>query len=179
MQVLASTLTTPLGPLQLVARPDGVLVSARFLESAGGSGSEHGEICGALGEATLQRFLDYFAGDWEAPKGVESAAVGTAFQRRVWDRIAQIPPGQTKSYADLARELGTSGASRAVGIACGANPLLLAIPCHRVVGSDGALRGYAGGIERKAWLLSHEGARSGQLALGACANAAGRDTTGP
>jgi methylated-DNA-[protein]-cysteine S-methyltransferase len=81
---------------------------------------------------------------------------GTAFQQLVWNALCEIPFGKTASYADIARKIGKPNAVRAVGAACGKNPLWLVVPCHRVIGTDGSLTGYAGGIERKEWLLAHE-----------------------
>jgi len=81
---------------------------------------------------------------------------GTPFQRLVWEEIARIPFGSTISYGELARRTGRPGAARAVGAAAGANPIPIVVPCHRVVGGGGALTGYAGGLDRKAWLLDHE-----------------------
>ena len=81
---------------------------------------------------------------------------GAEFERRVWGALMQIRPGETRSYGSIARDLGSAGASRAVGLANGANPLAIIVPCHRVVGSNGTLTGYGGGLERKAWLLNHE-----------------------
>ncbi len=83
---------------------------------------------------------------------------GSAFQRQVWDALIEIPYGTTESYGDLARDLGDRRASRAVGLANGKNPISIIVPCHRVIGADGSLTGYGGGIERKLWLLRHEGA---------------------
>jgi methylated-DNA-[protein]-cysteine S-methyltransferase len=102
----------------------------------------------------------YVAGDLDALDGVEVDAVGTPFQRRVWDALRAIPVGSTASYTEIATAVGAPGAVRAVGSANGANPVWLIVPCHRVVRSDGSLGGYGGGIERKAWLLAHEGART-------------------
>jgi O-6-methylguanine DNA methyltransferase len=81
---------------------------------------------------------------------------GTAFQRRVWETLRRIPPGATATYADIAKAIGSPAAVRAVGRACGSNPIALAIPCHRVVGSNGSLTGYRGGVERKRALLAKE-----------------------
>jgi methylated-DNA-[protein]-cysteine S-methyltransferase len=81
---------------------------------------------------------------------------GTAFQRTVWAALRAIPPGDTVTYAELARRVGRPGAARAVGSAVARNPVSIVVPCHRVVGSDGSLTGYAGGVERKRWLLAHE-----------------------
>ncbi|TMA44133.1 MAG: methylated-DNA--[protein]-cysteine S-methyltransferase, partial [Deltaproteobacteria bacterium] len=85
---------------------------------------------------------------------------GTEFQRRVWGALRKVPPGRTVSYGELARAVGAPGAARAVGAANGSNPVGIVIPCHRVIGADGSLTGYAGGVERKEWLLGHEGNRS-------------------
>jgi methylated-DNA-[protein]-cysteine S-methyltransferase len=100
----------------------------------------------------------YFAGDLRALDSLEVAEGGTAFQRQVWAALRRIPAGAAWSYADLAREVGRPAAVRAVGQANGANPVGLVQPCHRVVASGGGLGGYAGGLERKSWLLAHEGA---------------------
>ncbi len=83
-------------------------------------------------------------------------AGGTAFQRRVWGALREIPPGRTRSYGQLAAAAGRPRAARAAGAANGANPVSLVVPCHRVVGADGRLTGYGGGLERKRWLLAHE-----------------------
>ena len=97
----------------------------------------------------------YFAGDlteFDVPLGLK----GTDFQRRVWDGLRQIPFGETWSYAQLAENVGNAKACRAVGLANGRNPIGIIVPCHRVIGADGTLTGYGGGLERKAWLLEHE-----------------------
>ena len=105
----------------------------------------------------LQKRLDaYFAGDVTAFEAVELNPGGTTFQAAVWSRLRHIPAGSTTTYSALAREIGSPKAVRAVGAANGANPIWLIIPCHRAIGSDGSLTGYAGGIERKRWLLEHE-----------------------
>lgn len=86
---------------------------------------------------------------------------GTEFQHRVWERVAAVKYGSTKSYIEIARELGSAGSGRAVGMANGRNPLPIIIPCHRIIGHNGKLTGYAGGLERKKWLLLHEQKFSG------------------
>jgi methylated-DNA-[protein]-cysteine S-methyltransferase len=86
------------------------------------------------------------------------AAAGTAFQQKVWRALRDIPFGETRSYGEIARAIGSPTASRAVGMANGRNPISIIVPCHRVIGADGSLTGYGGGIERKRWLLGHEGA---------------------
>jgi methylated-DNA-[protein]-cysteine S-methyltransferase len=102
----------------------------------------------------------YFAGDMAAFEGIAVLARGTAFQERVWVALRSIPAGQTASYADVAQRIGQPTAVRAVGLANGQNPAPIIIPCHRVIGRDGSLTGFGGGLERKAWLLRHEGARN-------------------
>jgi len=98
----------------------------------------------------------YFAGELDALNGVAVDAGGTPFQQRVWAALRRIPAGQTASYGQLAARLGSPNAARAVGLANGRNPVAIIVPCHRVIGTDGSLTGYAGGIERKRWLLAHE-----------------------
>ena len=111
--------------------------------------------------ASIAAALDaYFAGDLTALDAVPVATGGSAFQRAVWAALRAIPPGTTTGYGALAAALGKPGAARAVGLANGANPIGIVVPCHRVIGADGRLTGYAGGVERKAWLLKHEGARA-------------------
>lgn len=110
--------------------------------------------------ATAEAVRRYVAGDLGALDDVPvDAGPASPFRQRVWDALRQIPAGTTWSYAELAERIGTAGAVRAVGSANGANPVWLAVPCHRVVRSDGSLGGYGGGVDRKAWLLAHEGAR--------------------
>ena len=101
---------------------------------------------------------DYFAGDFKALDAFPVADNGTAFQRLIWRQLRDIPAGSTSSYGALAARIGKPSASRAVGLANGANPISIAVPCHRLVGADGSLTGYAGGLARKRWLLLHEGA---------------------
>ncbi len=101
---------------------------------------------------------DYFLGDYSAFDGVKVILRGTDFQKQVWRALRTIPAGTTLSYGDLARQIGRPGAVRALGYANSLNPIALVLPCHRVVGKDGSLTGYAGGLDRKAWLLRHEGA---------------------
>jgi methylated-DNA-[protein]-cysteine S-methyltransferase len=107
----------------------------------------------------MSQALDaYFAGDLEQLHGIECRTGGTPFQRAVWAALRTIPPGRTMSYGALAAALGVPKAVRAVGLANGANPISVVVPCHRVIGANGSLTGYGGGLERKRWLLAHEGA---------------------
>lgn len=116
---------------------------------------------------TVAALLDaYFGGDHRALDDVAIAPSGTAFQLAVWAALRRVPAGQTTTYAALARTIGSPRAVRAVGAANAANPIWLIIPCHRAIGSDGRLVGYAGGVERKRWLLAHEGALQPDLLAG-------------
>ena len=100
----------------------------------------------------------YFAGELEAIERIPTATAGTSFQRDVWAALRRIRVGTTISYGVLAQQIGRPKAVRAVGHANGANPISIVVPCHRVIGADASLTGYGGGIERKRWLLAHEGA---------------------
>ena len=100
---------------------------------------------------------DYFAGNFEGLAQLKVKLGGTDFQQRVWQQLRKIPCGRTWSYGELAKSLGDKNASRAVGLANSLNPIAIVVPCHRVIGASGQLTGYAGGLERKRWLLQHEG----------------------
>jgi methylated-DNA-[protein]-cysteine S-methyltransferase len=101
---------------------------------------------------------DYFEGDLDALTGLPTATNGTSFQRMVWAALRDIPVGHTISYGTLAAKIGRPSAARAVGLANGANPIAIVVPCHRVVGANATLTGYGGGLDRKRWLLAHENA---------------------
>jgi methylated-DNA-[protein]-cysteine S-methyltransferase len=103
-------------------------------------------------------FEAYFGGDARALDAVPWTASGTPFQLKVWETLCTIPAGETLSYAGLAERIGRPTAVRAVGLANGANPVAVIVPCHRVIGTNGSLTGYGGGLPRKRWLLEHEGA---------------------
>ena len=115
----------------------------------------------------IRRQLDeYFAGtrrEFDLPLH----ASGTAFQKRVWQALLDIPYGETASYGKTAAAIGEPGAARAVGLANGHNPISIIVPCHRVVGADGSLTGYGGGLDAKRWLLSHEACHAGTVRLNA------------
>lgn len=102
----------------------------------------------------------YFAGDLRAIDAIPVASHGTPFQESVWQALRTIPVGTTKSYGELAQAIGRPTAVRAVGLANGANPIGVIVPCHRVIGANATLTGYGGGLARKQWLLEHEGART-------------------
>lgn len=153
MDLRSLVVDSPVGPLELVER-HGELVGIRF-DAAPTAGSDR-EVAPVLAAAARQ-LAEYFAGgrrEFDLPCGPD----GTAFQRAVWADVASVPWGTTTTYGAVAARLGLpAGASRAVGAANGANPLPIVVPCHRVVGSDGRLTGYAGGLARKAALLRLEG----------------------
>jgi methylated-DNA-[protein]-cysteine S-methyltransferase len=106
--------------------------------------------------AAKRALLAYFKGQLDAISGVKVATSGTAFQNQVWTALRRIPRGQTLSYGALATKIGRPAAVRAVGLANGANPIAIVVPCHRVIGANASLTGYGGGLERKRWLLDHE-----------------------
>lgn len=146
---------TPIGRLRVVATRD-ALVAVHFPETdpRRDVGEPAPAVHAVLRRATSQ-LKEYFAGErtsFDLPLDPR----GTPFQISVWRELADIPWGKTTSYADLARRVGRPSAARAVGAANGRNPLSIVLPCHRVVGADGSLTGYAGSLPRKAWLLAHE-----------------------
>lgn len=102
----------------------------------------------------------YFDGELRAIEAIRTATRGTDFQRQVWAALRAIPVGTTVSYGQLANRIGRPAAVRAVGAANGANPIPVVVPCHRVIGADASLTGFGGGLERKRWLLAHEGTRA-------------------
>ena len=106
--------------------------------------------------ATAAWLDDYFSGRGAEPRALPLVMHGTAFERGVWERLLAIPPGHTRSYGEIAADLGLRNGARAVGLANGANPLSIVVPCHRVIGANGTLTGYGGGLDRKQWLLAHE-----------------------
>lgn len=146
---------SPIGPLTLEGH-DGALTAVHLGPPGEGvvtTGPEAGDS-GLLAEAVAQ--LDaYFAGE-RASFDLPVRSEGTDFQRRVWSTLTEIPYGRTWSYGEVAARIGTPQASRAVGAACGRNPVAIVVPCHRVVGADGRLTGYGGGLARKRALLDLE-----------------------
>jgi methylated-DNA-[protein]-cysteine S-methyltransferase len=154
---------TPIGELLLVADAKGALRMLEFSDKPERwrpefkrrfDGATFAEKTNPFGLAT--KFKRYFAGDLAALDEIDTAAQGTDFQRACWKNLRKIPAGSTTSYGALAKKLGKPQAMRAVGLANGANPIAVVVPCHRVIGSDGSLTGYGGGLERKRWLLDHE-----------------------
>jgi methylated-DNA-[protein]-cysteine S-methyltransferase len=162
---LHAVVDSPIGPLTIVAA-DGALVGLSMTEQ------RHAPEPGWFGEPvdaedskpladTARQLRQYFDGErteFDLPLAME----GTQFQQRVWAALLKIQFGETLSYGQLADRIGQPSASRAVGLANGRNPISIIVPCHRVVGSNGSLTGFGGGIERKRYLLSHEQRVSGQ-----------------
>lgn len=156
MPVREDYISTPLGVMSVEYSPEGNLLRLEFMPSDSESSSASPVVSSKASSLSLQ-IGEYFAGarrDFDIPLAPE----GTEFQRRVWEELRRIPCGSTISYAELARRLGDPRAVRAVARANALNPIAILIPCHRVIGSDGTLTGYAGGLERKARLLELEGA---------------------
>jgi methylated-DNA-[protein]-cysteine S-methyltransferase len=152
-----TTVDTPVGELTLVAG-DGVLSGVYFPGHWHMPAPEVFGTRSARGfEQVREQLGEYFAGERTAFE-LEAAVAGDEFQRRVWDLIDRIPYGQTTTYGEMARELGEPALAREVGAAVGRNPLSIIVPCHRVVGKEGRLTGYAGGLGRKRFLLELEGA---------------------
>ncbi|HSV78417.1 MAG TPA: methylated-DNA--[protein]-cysteine S-methyltransferase [Ramlibacter sp.] len=153
--------TSPLGPMLLAATDRGL--AGLWFE-----GQRHGPDASGWPEdpahpvlrAAVGQLQEYFAGQRTAFSLPLDLRLGTAFQQSVWQALLAIPAGRTTSYAELGRRLGRPQAARAVGAAVGRNPVSIVVPCHRVLGTAGALTGYAGGLERKSALLRLEGTRS-------------------
>jgi methylated-DNA-[protein]-cysteine S-methyltransferase len=148
---------SPIGRLLLTS--DGTSLTGLYMEPSRKAQSTDGwteDVTVRPLSATVRQLTEYFAGtrrEFDLPLRLQ----GTAFQQRVWRELTEIPYGETWSYGELARRIAKPSASRAVGLANGRNPISILVPCHRVIGADGSLTGYGGGLERKRWLLAHEG----------------------
>jgi len=164
------TLDSPIGALFLGATPD-ALVCIDFLDDAREDRARQASLArlaAATGQPPVQggpvtaeaarQLREYFAGA-RRTFDLPLAPHGTAWQQQVWRALREVAFGETASYARVAARLGRPTASRAVGAANGRNPLPIVVPCHRIIGANGTLTGYAGGLPRKQWLLAHEGAR--------------------
>lgn len=146
----ATVLDSPIGRILITA--DDTAITGVLLEPF----PEPTEPANAVCREAVRQLNEYFAGgrkDFDLPLNLS----GTPFQKKVWAELSRIPHGSTISYAELAARVGNPAASRAVGSANGKNPVWLVVPCHRVIAADGTLGGYGGGLDRKAWLLKHEG----------------------
>ena len=162
--LLTDRISTPIGDMILVAR-DGVLLLLEF-EDAGERVarklmkrfSVHELQSGANPFGLSDKIRAYYDGDLHVIDDILADGGGTAFETSVWQQLRRIPLGETISYGELAKRLGNANAMRAVGLANGKNPVAIVVPCHRVIGANGTLTGYGGGLHRKEWLLRHEGA---------------------
>lgn len=164
MRIHVARHATPIGPVDC-ACDGGAVVALEFADADDRLRRHLRRRYGAIASETTgdplragRRIASYFDGDLAAFDDLPVDPAGTRFQQRVWSALRDIAPGRTLGYGELARRLGRPSASRAVGAANGANPIAIAVPCHRLVGADGRLTGYAGGLARKRWLLAHEGA---------------------
>ena len=163
MEINIDHMESPIGRIVLAAC-GGALCALDFRESPQPVAARLERRYGALQVSNgngARRFRErleaYFRGEIDALDGVAVDPGGTAFQREVWSELRRIPAGSTASYSQIAAAIGRPTAVRAVGLANARNPVAVVVPCHRVVGLDGSLTGYAGGLERKRWLLEHEG----------------------
>ncbi|MGB7756032.1 MAG: methylated-DNA--[protein]-cysteine S-methyltransferase [Salinisphaera sp.] len=155
MPTYVSHMNSPIGRLRLVG--DGnALFSLTMEEQRHARLDDAGWQRDDAAFAEVRRQLDAYFEGRRTTFDLPLAPAGTAFQKMVWAALAEIPFGHTENYGELARRIGSPGAARAVGLANGRNPIPIIVPCHRVIGADGSLTGYGGGIERKRWLLQHE-----------------------
>ncbi|MBQ9149174.1 MAG: methylated-DNA--[Oscillospiraceae bacterium] len=150
---------SPVGRLLLLS--DGEALLGLWMEGQTHFGCQR--LAEAIQDDTLPLFSqvrrwldDYFLGGHPTPPPQPLSPVGTAFQQQVWQALLTVPYGETRTYGNIARQIGKPRAFQAVGSAVGRNPVSIIIPCHRIVGSQGQLTGYAGGLDRKQWLLRHE-----------------------
>lgn len=167
-RLVTDSFPTPIGGAVIVCDPSGALLVFDWEDQRhrweDAMRRRYGEVAltakkNAFGHAST--FADYFAGDIFAIDAIEVAPEGTPFQLKVWSALRRIQGGTTTSYAALAKRIGKPSAIRAAGLANGQNPISLVVPCHRVIGSDGSLTGYGGGLPRKRWLLEHEARHAG------------------
>ena len=161
---MCDRLKTPIGTMLLVTDDDGVLRALDFEDHEARMKQLLRLQVGAVTlksvrapKAMRSALSAYFDGDLASPRTIAWRVAGTPFQRKVWTALPKIPAGKTMSYGALAAKLGAPNAMRAVGHANGSNPISVVIPCHRLIGADGRLVKYGGGLHRKQWLLRHEG----------------------
>jgi methylated-DNA-[protein]-cysteine S-methyltransferase len=154
-EILTSTIESPVGPLTMIAR-DGVLTNVSMHDQRHVMPLPVEAVTDDAWFKSVADQLDaYFTGQL-VTFDLEMELLGTPFQQSVWSQLCAIPYGETISYGELARRVGNPSASRAVGLANGRNPIAVIVPCHRVIGANGSLTGYGGGLDRKSWLLDHE-----------------------
>ncbi|HEX6077437.1 MAG TPA: methylated-DNA--[protein]-cysteine S-methyltransferase [Micromonosporaceae bacterium] len=150
---MRTVVESPIGGIGLIV-VDGAVVEVSFdARTRPGSGHDPGGDVLAVAAEQLREFFRGERTTFDLPLAIRR---GSVFERAVWAAIARIPYGQTASYGAIARSVGEPGAAQAVGLACNRNPLPIVVPCHRVIGSDGKLVGFGGGLDRKRWLLGLE-----------------------
>ncbi|HET6919856.1 MAG TPA: methylated-DNA--[protein]-cysteine S-methyltransferase [Jiangellaceae bacterium] len=155
-----TTVDSPLGPLLLTADDEGITGLHMDGEAHGPSQPSADWVeDGSRFEAARHQLQEYFAGD-RTEFDLPLRPTGTPFQQEVWSALQSIPYGEVRSYGEIAAQIGRPGASRAVGLANGSNPIAVIVPCHRVIGSSGSLTGYGGGLHRKRLLLDLEAQRA-------------------
>lgn len=166
MHLTLSRLSTPIGTALIVTDGAGTLRALDFDDYRPRMdrllARHYGDVTltdGPLPAPIAAALSAYFAGDLTAIDTLPTATNGTDFQRRVWAELRHLRAGESVSYGTLSARIGQPRAVRALGLANGANPIAIIVPCHRVIGADGSLTGYGGGLPRKEWLLRHEGAR--------------------
>ncbi|MDE2495582.1 MAG: methylated-DNA--[protein]-cysteine S-methyltransferase [Alphaproteobacteria bacterium] len=168
LRFIIDNLPTPIGTAQIVSDEEGHLRAFGWYDR---DERWRPQLYAQYGDVELVEKRDpfgltaaieaYMAGEVHAIDTLSVAFVGTSFQKKVWHALRAIPAGETLSYGALAKRINEPKAVRAVGLANGANPIAIVVPCHRVIGSDGSLTGYGGGLERKRWLLAHEAKHAG------------------
>jgi methylated-DNA-[protein]-cysteine S-methyltransferase len=158
-----TVIDSPIGPLTLVAEEGSLTGLYMDLQRRRPGDNAFGEPDDRPFEAVVAQLQEYFAGE-RTDFDVALHPSGSAFQQRVWAALREIPYGTTESYGHVAARIGKPGSARAVGLANGRNPISIVVPCHRVIGADGSLTGYGGGLERKRRLLDLERARAGTAA---------------
>ncbi len=161
--IALATLESPIGPLTIAARGSKVCLvhfgkPSSYVRTSLSRWYPGAQVTQADDAGGAREVLTrYFDGDLVSLDEIQVELHGTEFQQRVWTALRSVPAGSTASYSELARRIGAPAAVRAVGAANGSNPVAVVLPCHRIIGSNGSLTGYGGGLHRKRWLLNHEG----------------------
>jgi methylated-DNA-[protein]-cysteine S-methyltransferase len=169
---LTDTIASPLGEMMVVTDEEGALRALEWTDltermerllARHYKGIAIKVTKASAPDCIVQALASYFDGQLNALDDLVTVAGGTQFQRSVWSALRTIPVGETRSYKDIAIAIGNPKGVRAIGLANGANPIGIVVPCHRVIGSNGTMIGYGGGLNRKEWLLKHEGATAALL----------------
>ncbi|HEY4344812.1 MAG TPA: methylated-DNA--[protein]-cysteine S-methyltransferase [Parvibaculum sp.] len=160
----SKSIASPIGDLRIVASEEGLAAVVFPIETRRSYGDARGGDAARMHlDRTIAALADYFAGKRKDFRDLTLAPAGTAFQLSVWTELLKIPFGVTKTYADIARQIDNPKGVRAVGLANGRNPIPVIVPCHRVIGTNGSLTGFGGGLPTKKWLLAHEGVTTREM----------------